>query len=77
MNATLPTRIGRAENELRTTLSCGVQIHEAAPCSRISNPIVATTTVSTPPRAIGRMTTRSTAIPPANPIAIVAKNAAQ
>ena len=36
-----------------------------------------TTTVNTPPRAVGRMITRSTAIPPAKAIPIVAAKAAQ
>jgi hypothetical protein len=53
------------------------QIQRAAPFTRKNSPRVTITTVSTGARSTGRITTRSTATPPANEIATVSANAAQ
>ena len=75
--ATPATRIGRVENAFGIDLTSGDQIQNAAPLATKNSPIVTIAIVSTGLPSTGRMTARSSAIPPANEAATVSTNASQ
>ena len=69
--------IGRVENGLGNLRTAPPQIQLVRPLTRIRSPIVTITTVRTERPSTGRMTTRSTATPPANAQRSVRQKAGQ
>ena len=75
--ATPATWIGRVENGLLKERTCAPQIHADAPLKTSASPSVTITIVSTDAFSTGRITVRSSAIPPPNAIRHVSRNAGQ
>src|SRR6266567_7763339 len=75
--ATPAIRIGRVEKAFGIDFTSGDQIQKAAPLTTKKSPIVTIATVSTDARSTGRITTRSSAIPPANEASTVTTKAGQ
>src|SRR5262249_45042305 len=69
--------IGRVENALGIDFTSGDQIQNAAPLKTKNSPIVTIAIVRTGLRSTGRITARSSAIPPADETATVSAHAPQ
>ena len=76
-NATPAILIGRVENAFGSERVSELQNQRAAPSTTKNSPSVTITIVSTDAFSTGRISVRSTAIPPANAIAHVSANAGQ